>query len=182
MAYNTNAIILNADISRKVSTELVNVYDIARTIQDNTKAIILNADSSRKTNIDEIANYDIARTIQYYSISDAYLSVDTQRITSNCFTTTEDIVRNVVYGAKLEVDTQRTKHIVTVDNADTRISIPSIITDQSSGLQSVSISMGQSQLSDNVKIVTINPVDINGAVIGNFLDYKLNMRAETTSR
>ena len=165
------------DLSRKLSNNESVKFDLSRTVTDG-QVITETLDLSRVVSKSIDATIDLSHQI----VCDINLSVDVKCITSNCLTTTEDIVRNIVYNATIKADTKRTKHIVTVDNADTRISIPSVITDQSSGLQSVSISMGQSQLSDSIRIVTINPVDINGAVIGNFLDYKLNMRAETTSQ
>ena len=56
---NTPLVTINADIARKVSAELVNIYDISRTLKDNTIAVTNYYDISRKTNIDEITNYDI---------------------------------------------------------------------------------------------------------------------------
>lgn len=171
------------DTSRTIadkSTSITVIADTSRTVTTDVISVTLLSDISRVTNVDATVIADTSRNTSNVIV--ANFGADVQRKVSNAYTAVEDIVRNIVYYANLKADTKRSKYLTTIGKSDTRISIPVVITEQTSGLQSVSISASQSQLSDSVRVVTINPVEINGAVTGHFLDYELSMRAESTSQ
>lgn len=161
------------------------ISDEELTSADNCIKIFIvesNFDTLREIRIvnSETADFDTERIIRV--VDTETLNFDTSRKISNTETLDFDTSRNVILAEELSFDTfRRIKNLESL-SFDTSRKTPHTITDNSSDLQSYSISLAAQQLSDTASFVTTSRKEIMEQVKGKVLDYQFAFRIESITQ
>lgn len=201
-----------ADTCREVETNFAEIFAdtlirnacneniSAKTLREIVSAEKICGDSFRKLNQSaKIFADTLLKKIRLENIS-----ADTKIVTSNIEIISADTSRQIQMLEIISADTERNllefisadthREVVKVEKivADTKISIPHkllytvnsplVNTFKDYGLTALNITLQEKTLSDTFQLETVQPMEINDAVTGKFLDYEFNFLVEETNR
>lgn len=161
--YVSNLIISNAEIDIGEGAH-IEYIDTEREITIDGLSVTVDIDTERRLQNAVTSVYDMSRIVA------RSVSVDA------------DTVVIVTNKAKFNIDIERKLNRSVIVFCDLWRKIPHVITDNSAGLQSWSVSIQEQQLTDNITFVIAGDIEIMDSVDLDILDYELMARAEQTSK
>ena len=165
------------DIVRQIISQriLVDVgFDLSRVLVTSVDTTV---DAERALFRSERLSVDIERKPR----NTVTIRCDTQRVLVIPVVDYHDTERVIQYSAELTVDVQRVVLKSVEFNCDVWRQIPHKVNGNTTTLQSVTISLQEQQLTDNISFVHTGDIDIMDSVDITLLDYHNKCRAEETS-
>ncbi len=172
------SVALNFDTVRQIVSQEISVnadFDLSRVIVTSTEAI---TDTERVLSYGGYLDADIERKLQ----NAVTVDFDTQRRLKIPVVDYPDTERVIQYSAEVTIDIQRVILESVEFNCDIWRQLPHRVNENSTFLQSVTISLQEQQLTDNVSFVMAGDINILDAVTFHAWDYILHCRAEETSK
>lgn len=179
------------DIQRLLNRSALLMFDLERVLSQGSITVDVDVDLSRVLLASTTNNVDVERALSY----SMQLTMDTERHLSNNITVgfdtlyrvllnswnQHDTERRVYSSVDTEIDVQRVLIRSEVFNCDIWRRIPHKVNGNTTTLQSITISLQEQQLTDNISFVHTGDIDIMDSVDITLLDYHNKCRAEETS-
>ena len=191
---STTPVSVDCDTSRKVSNVVTVSVDTSREVANtiSTIEVDIDVDLSRVLVTSVSIDYDTNRKLS----NAVTVDIDTERKLQNSVTIDFDVERRATRPVIIRPDTERVVLrstealfdiqrvlVQSVDfDCDVWRQIPHKVNENTTTLQSVTISLQEQQLTDNVSFVMAGDIDIMDAVTFHAWDYILHCRAEETSK
>lgn len=168
---------LSADTLRKISQDLSLAADTKRRI---SKDINVLSDTLRKISNDITVKADTIRIVKNGTAFT--ISADTSRIITASIDLQADTKRFLYYSVSLKADTLRKVSVLCNIAADTDRHIPYVLVlDKGENVHSMTLTLAEKTLSDNMSAEIAGDMSINDAVKGSLLDYDYNFLVQETN-
>ncbi len=163
------------DLSRVLSNSVSEDFDTERTLLRSEQ---VDADTERTLLRAEQVDTDVERKLQ----NSVTIDFDVERRATRPVIIRPDTERVVLRSTEALFDTRRVLVQSVAFNCDVWRQIPHKVNGNTTTLQSVTISLQEQQLTDNVSFVAAENIEIMEAVDFHVWDYVLRCRAEQTSK